>query len=193
MKRYSKPRKEKSKIIISTEDKISSPNYFEAVKKFFKIVTQDVKIVITRPKGENGKSSPKHVYKRAEENTEEGDTVYIVVDKDDHKDFDKVKNDTLKKENWHFIPSIPCFEYWLLLHYKQTDREFTSSSVTKELSKLIKADKNIKYEKNIDMSIFMDKIDTAVLNSKNCKENNNPSTKVHEVIEKLQSCKNKYF
>ncbi len=191
MKRPIKPRKEKSKIIIATEDKESSPNYFKEVIKYFNICQRDVKIILASPKGESGKSNPTNVYKRAKSEYLKDDIVYIVVDKDNHKDFDKVKNDTLKKANWNFIPSVPCFEYWLLLHYKTTDKPFKSSEVTTELSKLIKEDKQIKYHKNIDMSIFMDKIDTAVRNSKNYKESNNPSTKVHEVIEKLQSCKNK--
>jgi hypothetical protein len=133
------------------------------------------------------------------------DSVYCVLDKDKHTTYanaiDKSYAISLKKgSKFYVIPSIPCFEVWLLLHYVFTTKSFCAAGndsngdlVVSELRKYIKD-----YEKG-NKDIFKsvsDKINDAILNAK-CLEKfhensgkDNPSTKVHELVEYLIRLKN---
>ena len=56
------------------------------------------------------------------------DTVYCVIDRDKHTTYDAAlrRIEVLRAEGKPFegIPSIPCFEYWLLLHFTYTRQFF---------------------------------------------------------------------
>ena len=61
------------------------------------------------------------------------DSVYCVFDKDEHTGYNaavaRVQSKRLKRSSsgsakFHAITSVPCFEYWLLLHFVDTDAPF---------------------------------------------------------------------
>lgn len=61
------------------------------------------------------------------------DQVYCVFDRDGHPSFSQAINyiqdiNNSKKYSYKIesIHSIPCFEFWVLLHFENTDRNFSS-------------------------------------------------------------------
>ena len=134
------------------------------------------------------------------------DRVYCVFDKDKHTTYaaalDKVKATRLKRSaSLHAITSVPCFEIWLLLHYTFTSRSFSAAGdasncalVETELKRHItgyqKASRNI-------FELVKDKLDNAITNARRLDAfhqtsgTDNPSTKVHELVEYLQDLRKK--
>lgn len=103
--------------------------YFEAARIKYGLTTAEI-ILAENTKG----SAPISVVECAEGKcTERGgyDHIYCVFDRDGHESFtparEKIK--TLASRKKKPLPiqeaiSIPCFEFWVLLHYERTDAPF---------------------------------------------------------------------
>ena len=131
------------------------------------------------------------------------DRVYCVFDKDKHTTYhpalDKIKATRLKKATLHAITSIPCFEIWILLHFVYTTRSFCTAGnasncdmVVSELSRHISTYK--KGSQHIFKSVAP-KLPDALRSAKKLEAfhktsgTDNPSTKVHELVECLMNLK----
>lgn len=138
------------------------------------------------------------------------DHIFCVIDRDKHQKFHdaltKLKNHKwtngrkelkFKAKTYKAIVSVPCFEYWLLLHYKNTTKVFQGNgqniSPCKECIKDLK--KSIpEYEKG-SCEIYnttKDKMEKAITRSRNIlaikrEEYQNPITYFHELVEFLKS------
>lgn len=189
------------KILIVCEGEKTEPNYFRELVNFYKLNSANVEI-----DGSCG-SSPKSVLERAEslalsEKTKGDayDRVYCVFDKDSHETFDETikKIDNKKPADIFYASiSVPCFEYWLLLHFEYTTKPFHrtgKSSVADEVIKDLK--KYMPEYRKADCNVFfqlVDQLDFAKANShralKSAKQNHtdNPSTKIHELVDYLQN------
>ncbi|MEA9390412.1 RloB family protein [Acerihabitans sp. TG2] len=130
------------------------------------------------------------------------DKVYCVIDKDAHVDYFKALDIIYRanpKNIFFIINSIPCFEYWLLLHYKYSTKNYenlpnnsSGKQIIHELKKYIpdykKATKGLFRKLN-------DKVDAAIANSLRAKNaafnhgTDNPSTLIHELIIILRKMK----
>ena len=131
-------------VIIATEGAKREKEYFETLC----YGNQRVKIIILAPTDEEqGKSAPKWVLERAVNYVEkfglnEDDQMWMVIDVDRwstaHIHEIAKESETLK--NWHIAVSNPCFEIWLLLHYKEVDKKQVKScgDLKFELGKTIK-------------------------------------------------------
>lgn len=106
--------------------------------------------------------------KKMELNIKDGDRAYCVFD----TDFAKNKQEQITsaydlanktKKLIQIIKSNPCIEFWFLLHFKNTSKQFASySDVEKELKKFIP-----EYEKNKNYFVMLkDKIQVATENAK---------------------------
>lgn len=173
------------------EDSKSSKYYMEGLGKVHNI----------NIKAENAYgTSPENVLRSAKEKLslfqDEGTaTVYCLFDKDDCED-SKFKQVIADCKSSHIVPviSIPCYEYWLLLHLKKTNQPFTDSQ---ECCEVFRAEYNRKFNTNFNVKqlksrkeIFEDlknKLNTAIKNAEslNLNENENPYTNMHEVIKSL--------
>lgn len=123
-----------------------------------------------------------------------------MFDRDRHTTYDaalhKVRRTRLGKGSKIFaIPSVPCFEFWLLLHFIYTTKPFDASpgnsicsSVIEELKKYLPG-----YQKG-DQNVFnkiQDKQDNAIGNASRVEQfhltsgTENPSTNVHSLVEYL--------
>lgn len=188
------------KVLIVCEGEKTEPNYFLELRDYYKLNSAFVKIT-----GESG-SSPtsviKHaqeLYKRAKEEGDQFDKVYCVIDKDCHSDYERACNIIFNlnpKNIFVLINSVPCFEYWLLLHFKYTTTPYTllqgnppSRQVFSELKKFLP--NYSKGRQGLFKELFK-KLDTAIQNSKNAlksahnSKTDMPSTYVHSLIEFLQ-------
>jgi hypothetical protein len=192
------------RVLIVTEGEKTEPNYFKGLIKAYRLNTANIEV--------DGRcdSSPGSVYdyakKRYAEEQRKGDAfdkVFIIIDKDTHTDYEATlaKVASSKPRNiFSAITSIPCFEYWVLLHfnfvthpYFRTHKNSPCACVTKELKKYIPD-----YDKNFTgiYDVIADSTDFAISNSKramqqaiaNCTDE--PSTKMHEIVEYLRNIKN---
>jgi hypothetical protein len=97
------------------------------------------------------------------------------------------------------IPSIPCFEFWLLLHFTYTTRPFDAPAGDSICSKVIEELKHRlpAYQKG-QQDIFynmQDKLDNAITNARRVEQFHqtsgtvNPSTLVYSLVEYLRDLK----
>ncbi len=203
LERRTAKRSSYEKVLIVCEGAKTEPNYFEGCIQFYKLNTANVEV-----DGTSG-SSPKSVYERAVElrkvEIKKGDPydrVYCVFDKDTHVTYNETVERICKfkpRGIFYAAVSVPCFEYWLLLHFRYTAKPYAArgnssvgDAVLKELKKVMP-----KYKKN-DNNIFKSlssKIETAKTNAakslKDAKNNgtDNPSTNIHHLIDYLQKLK----
>ncbi|WP_435235906.1 RloB family protein [Psychromonas sp. PT13] len=191
------------KILIVCEGSKTEPNYFKEIVNYYKLNTANVEI-----DGTCG-SSPKSVLARAEEladkESQKGDAfdqIYCVFDRDSHESYDiTLRNIAAKVPKKIYIAavSVPCFEYWLLLHFQYTTKPYHATGnssigneVLKELKKFIpnytKGNRNI-FSLLIDQVEFAKQNSIRALNHSEKNHTDNPSTKIHELVDYLQTMK----
>lgn len=127
-------------IIIATEGEKTEPRYFtmNCFKENKKIQVQVIPAI-------DGKSSPLDVLDRLHEFAKEyqfgeGDQFWLVIDKDRWPNTQLYELIELcQDQNYQIALSNPCFELWLLLHFRKVDElelgATTSCGDTKELLK----------------------------------------------------------
>ncbi len=113
--------------------------------------------------------------------------------------FNKIRELNLKNV-FYAIPSVPCFEYWLLLHFELTTSPYSATG-RKSVGDLALSELQHYFPEYTKGSngVFLKLIGKlaeakthAQLSLKEAKENatDNPSTYIHELIEYLQNIKN---
>ncbi len=175
--------------------------YFKGLVRSLQLNTANIRI----PSNTTG-SSPRNVVEFAIEEynlSKDYDRVYCVIDKDEHSQYlealDLVKRKKLKKSHsLRAIPSVPCFEFWILLHFKMTTRSFYNSprppcmQVIKELKPYIP-----EYEK-ASATLFdltRDRLNEAVQHAERVLAHSrsamtdDPSTKIHKLVLYLKQLK----
>ncbi len=187
-------------ILIVCEGAKTEPNYFTELKKTFRLSNANVRIC-------GRGSDPLSVVDFAIETFRrepEFDRVYCVFDRDRHTTYsaalDKVKRTRLGKRSKIFvIPSVPCFEFWLLLHFTYTTKPFDAPAGDSVCARVIEELKNhlSAYQKG-DQDIFnkiQDMLDNAITNARSIEQyhqtsgTDNPSTLVHSMVEYLRDLK----
>ncbi|MCX8506491.1 MAG: RloB family protein, partial [Alphaproteobacteria bacterium] len=131
------------KILVVCEGKKTEVNYFDAIRQARNIPREQI---VVKPARYG--THPKNVIDSAltEAEGENFDAVYIVFDRDQHKDKEgqfrqhltKIeqmnKSKSWDKTRFSAILSIPCFELWLVLHFVKVNGVRTSD----EMEKLLK-------------------------------------------------------
>lgn len=192
-----------ARILIVCEGAKTEPNYLQEIVDCLELNTANIEV-----DGSCG-SSPATVveysqerYKEKKRQGDEYDNVFCVFDKDTHNTYTSAlaQIDKLKPANtFKAINSVPCFEYWLLLHFVFTTQPFSSTGeksacarVIDELRKYISA-----YAKG-NQGVFkelMPQTAQAIAWSKNALQQarnsgtDNPTTLMHELVEYLQNLK----
>ena len=170
--------------------------YFKSLRSQLNLKT--TQIIIANNKKD---SAPINLVKKAEELQHQDDgfeIIFCVFDKDQHQSFEsaraKIKKLSSKKKM--SIPiyeavSVPCFEFWILLHYKKTDMAFQSS---REIIELLTKNQYIQHYRKCDLVLMkelMEKVDIALQNAiwlENLDyiQNENPMTSVHKLVQKMK-------
>lgn len=119
------------RVLIVCEGSKTEPNYLRELIDCLELNTANVEV-----DGECG-SSPisvvTHSKQRYTEEKRKGDAfdrVFCVFDKDTHTSYESALDETSKakpKNVYQAINSVPCFEYWLLLHFEFTTKPYASS------------------------------------------------------------------
>lgn len=140
------------RILIVSEGSKTEPNYFRAIRAFYRLHTANVEV---RP-SEWG-TTPVQVVQYAQKLFEYGDRhkniqrrafekVYAVFDRDDHDNYHdalelaasldsngNLKNDAKQPISFRAIASVPSFELWLLLHYEDIQAPLHRDEVMRRL------------------------------------------------------------
>jgi len=186
-------------VLIVCEGK-TEKNYFSGLRDFYKLSNANIIICDDR----HG-SDPLSVVNCAIDNYKKDkgyDRVYCVFDRDKHNTFhdalQKLKHSRCKRK-LHGIISEPCFEFWMLLHYKYTTQPFCAAGDESNCDKVISALKEFMpdYQKG-DRNVFEKTkamTDTAINHAKKVMQyhqtsgTKNPSTGIYLLVEYLSGIK----
>lgn len=115
------------RILIVCEGSKTEPLYLDDIRQKLRIPTADIEVIHST----NG-TEPRQVVDSAEQvflASRNFDLVVAVFDKDDHKTYhdallraakldQTLKNSDRKLVGFKAVPSVPCFELWILLHFQ---------------------------------------------------------------------------
>lgn len=184
------------KILIVSEGKKTEPHYFTGLRDYYALNTANVRVT------GDSQSAPSKVldyarqkYREERDMGDAYDMVFCVFDKDTHACYERTKDNILNaspKNTFYAITSVPCFEFWLLLHFVRKDMPYEATGGRSAADNVVKDLKNylIEYEKN-KKDIFREVshlIDNAIHNSESVlrgakkHDSDNPSTNAHELV-----------
>ena len=141
-----------------------------------------------------------------EADPEEYSRIFCVFDRDEHQSFapvlQEIQTGIRRGEIISAVPSVPCFEYWLLLHFKNTTRPYP---VSEDESSCIQVEKDLRkcmpeYRKAMKGAKHWRRITSKLVDArKNSKETlrqaelepdeNYPYTRMHELVDYLERMK----
>ena len=192
-----------AKVLIVCEGEKSEPNYFNGLKDHHSLNSANVEIC-----GECG-SSPRNIYQYARQRYREEkdagdpfDQVFCVFDKDTHTTYqstiDQINRAT-PKNIYNATTSVPCFEYWLLLHFNYTTRPYVTSPKNSACDQVLAELRGYipDYAKGgndffpalIDQLEFAKNNAARSLKAANVIQTDNPTTRVHKLVAFLQNIK----
>ncbi|MGB1763597.1 RloB family protein [Alloalcanivorax xenomutans] len=191
------------KILIVCEGEKTEPNYFEGAREYYELNTVNVEV-----RGDCGSdpmsivSFAKQRYREEKDAGDPFDQIYCVFDKDGHATYTRAIDaltSATPKDTYFTINSVPSFEYWLLLHFVYSTRPYTALPGNSSGNQVLTDLKNYipDYEKG-RRTIFEELIEQLeqaknyakrVLQESKRNQTDNPSTRVHELVEALQKLK----
>ena len=149
LKRKKNTRAPYDRVLIVCEGSRTEPNYFRGIKRTHRLHTANIQILPSTG------TSPLQVVECAEEIFKNGDLhkgipkrafdrIYAVFDRDTHATYanalakatslnGKLQNDNKQPVKFQAIPSSPCFELWLLLHYQDASGLIASTTALTRL------------------------------------------------------------
>lgn len=188
------------KVLIVCEGTKTEPYYFTDARNHHKINTLNIIIEGTGKDPLTLVQRAKQLYQEQERLGDPYDRVYCVFDKDEHTTYQQALDlihKTTPKAKWFAVTSVPCFEYWLLLHFAYTTKPFyptsglsASQTVVKELKKYIPD-----YEKGTNgiYSLLIEQVEMAINHAKRASKDSvrnatdNPSTNAHKLVEYIRT------
>lgn len=188
--------------LIVCEGKKTEPNYFNEIRIKFRKDTANTRVMTS-----NLGTSPMNVAKCAiatfQELKNNFERVYVVFDRDDHANFHealnylaqfdgKLKNEEKAPVKVIAVPSIPCFELWLLLHFFPVTADMHRNDVYKKLeTKLKNYDKGQKghFENTSPHLATAFKNAEQLRRLKETQDKEFPSTEVDRLVDYLISIK----
>lgn len=118
------------RVLIVCEGSKTEPNYLQELIDYFELNSANVEI-----DGSSG-SSPisviryaKRRYDEEKKKNDSFDRVFCVFDKDTHASYEQAVAEIVNFRPsgiYQAIPSVPCFEYWLLLHFEYSTKPYSS-------------------------------------------------------------------
>ena len=188
------------RVLIVCEGSKTEPNYLQELIDYLKLNSANVEV------DGNCGSSPISVVQHAKSRYAEEkrkndayDRVFCVIDKDTHPSYAQAMDEisrSLPRNVFSSINSVPCFEYWLLLHFIYSTRSYRGAGGRSACSRLIDDLRGYiaGYSKG-DRGLFKTLIgqtDQAVAYSMRALDaaartgTDNPTTLMHELVEYLR-------
>lgn len=192
------------RVLIVCEGEKTEPLYLLGLRKALGLHPANV-VIADKKSGLDPKSLVDYALEELKKDSD-FNHVFCVFDRDKHHTYaaalDKIQAKQPKGDTkLHAITSVPCFEVWILLHFTYSTGSFQAaandSNCALVVRELRKAGRIPGYEKG-SLKVFDivgDKLDTAMLNAKRLEDFHmasgvdNPSTKVHQLVEHLREMK----
>ena len=188
------------RVLVVCEGSKTEPNYLQELIDFLELNSANVEV-----DGSSG-SSPISVVQHAKSRYAEErlkndafDRVFCVFDKDTHASYAQALDEvsrSVPRRVFSFINSIPCFEYWLLLHFVFSTRSYAGAGAKSACARLIEELHRYipGYSKGASglFKDLMGQTDQAVAFSKRALQEasrngtDNPTTVMHKLVEYLQ-------
>ena len=186
------------RVLIVCEGKRTEPLYFQGLADRYRLSMMNIVIV-------GSGSDPRTVVRKAKElrsresrHGEKYDRVYCVFDRNEHKNFKDACKEA-RDSGVQLARSWPCFEFWLLLHFRFSRQPFEKSggrsaaqSCVDEVSRWLPdyAKGASEVFPRLEERLERAKAHAArTLADAKVTGEFNPSTEVHELVKYLQSLK----
>ena len=125
-------------------------------------------------------------------NSGEYDRIYCIFDRDDHANYDLAVQRIAEYPKKIFaINSVPCFEVWILLHFKYSSSPFSRTGMESACDKFLREGRSTYFI----FDLLKGQLDTAIDNAKRLEAENattnsdNPGTQMHHLVEYLRALK----
>ena len=185
--------KPQPRVLILCEDTKSSLDYLVDAAHHFRSYAQ-VRIAHC------GKTDPEGIVDEAVNKRGNFDKIFCVIDRDNHETFDAAVD---RPQSFHpdieLVPSYPCYEFWLLLHFRFTrgpvNSVGTQSAGARMASELRAQPTMDKDDKGSTSSIFKQLFDRLPVARSNAARalaaaftdaEMNPSTRMHLLIDEME-------
>jgi hypothetical protein len=100
------------------EDKKSGKRYIEDAAYHYRLnVTVEVVHI--------GKTDPPNIIREGIKRKKQYDHVFCVIDRDNHANWEAALQLAEGHDGLEVLPSYPCFEYWLILHFRGARSPYT--------------------------------------------------------------------
>ena len=184
-------------VLIVCEGEKTEPNYLHGLRNTYKLSSVNVRII--PPPGSDPLSIVKFAIRELKRDPEY-DRAYCVFDRDGHTTFNaairRIRQSPFgKSSRLAGITSVPCFEIWLLLHYRYTDAPYSGVGSNSACDLVIR-DLRMRFPEysKAHRSVFADlgslvsdaRRHARRLEAQNAATGaNNPATKMHELVDYL--------
>ena len=184
------------RVLIVCEGRKTEPQYFRGLKNHYRLTMVEV-----IGQGEDPEGVVREAKRKRKQESGSYEKIYCVFDRDKHENFDRACN---KATHANMIPirSWPCFEFWLLLHFRFSRRPYdesggnsTGQNCYNELNNLWKETYSSTYKKAMPgtfkrlkerLARAQDNAIRALADAETTKQWN-PPTEVHKLVSYLQT------
>ena len=182
--------KQQARVLVLCEDTQSSLVYLQDAARYFRSFAV-VEIAHC------GKTDPLNIVKEAIQRRKNYDSVYCAIDRDCHEGFDAALELAAPHALWlTVVVSYPCYEFWLLLHFRFTQKPYIgvgNKSAGDLLVKDLRGEEGMAdYDKGGCQNLFDElkpllpvarRNAAQVLKAAIAGDELNPSTRTHELID----------
>lgn len=194
-----KPRREPyDRVLVVCEGSKTEPFYFAELMRHYKISTANVQILGEGTDPLTLVNRAKELRQRERRRGDKFDKVYCVFDRDEHATFDEASF-VAQHSGLKLGRSWPCFEFWILLHFRYTRAPYTRTG-DKSPAENCMTDLRVHWRKYAKagrdtFETLEDRLEDAkrraekASNDANRTGDKNPSTEVHELVVYLQGLK----
>lgn len=187
--------KPKPRLLIICEGRVTEPSYFRGLKSEEQVRSVEV---IVDDEGGTPKTlveraalrmkAARRAAKGARDQNLRYDEIWCVFDVDEHPKLKDAKQQA-KANNISIAASNPCFELWLLLHFRDQRAWIHRHDVQRACTEYIRD-----FEKEIKFSEIRERVEDAVKRAielqrwqetRGCSDDN-PSTNVHKLVQRLK-------
>jgi hypothetical protein len=185
------------RLLVVCEGTQTEPNYFNEIRRLYKLSSANI-VVLPSKDGTQPQKVVNYAYECCQKNNK-WEKVFCVFDRDDHPNFEnaiksaaakneQLTNDQGEKIQFYAIPSVPCFELWLYLHFSEITSEVSRFDLLRRLKEYMPA-----YEKSAEGHFAQTKANLTaayenaerLARNRNGSKIQNPFTAVDEVVKDL--------